>query len=45
MAVHVVLAVVGCYKKVVPLHLVACKLLHSGDDEWLLNPEYVNGPA
>lgn len=45
MAVHLVVAAVGCYQNVVPLHLVVCKLLHSGDDEWLLNSEYANGPA
>lgn len=45
MAVHLAVMVVGCYQNVVPVYLVICKLLHSGDEEWLPNSEHVNGPA
>lgn len=45
MAVHLVVAVVGCYQNVVPAHLLICKILHSGDEEWPPNSDHVNGPA
>lgn len=44
-AVHLAVAVVVCYQNGVPVHLVICKLLHSGGGERLPNSEHVNGPT